>query len=330
MIRLVPLLLGLALCGKAAAADEPAPAAKGVENAIHRGLDFLAKDAIAWRDKHNCVSCHHAAYIVWTFREAKERGHSIDEPLLAELTKWIAEAGDGKTSQKRPEEAPRAFNPKAVIFALALGTDPQPDDASQAGLKRFFQTIQEDQIEDGSWVTWPETRPPIFGPSNDTATALAALALAPRGGSVDDAALATRAKAVQWLTSTPTDDDPQSLAVRVILWQRLARPIAEVEPLVRRIRERQNADGGWSQSKEMPSDGWATGQTLYALALAGAAPDDPAVRRGQAFLVATQRDDGSWAMTSRPTKPGGPGSKSLIPITGAGSAWAVLGLVRSR
>ena len=34
-------------------------------------------------------------------------------------------------------------------------------------------------------------------------------------------------------------------------------------------------------------------------------------------------------MTSRPTKPGGEGSTSLIPITGAGSAWGVLGLVRN-
>jgi hypothetical protein len=58
-------------------------------------------------------------------------------------------------------------------------------------------------------------------------------------------------------------------------------------------------------------------------------PDDAAVARGQAFLIKTQREDGSWPMTSRPTAPGGKGSTSLIPITGAGSAWAVLGLVRS-
>ena len=32
-------------------------------------------------------------------------------------------------------------------------------------------------------------------------------------------------------------------------------------------------------------------------------------------------------MRSRPTKPGGDGSTSLIPITGAGSSWAILGLV---
>src|SRR5262245_58252190 len=58
--------------------------------------------------------------------------------------------------------------------------------------------------------------------------------------------------------------------------------------------------------------------------------DEPVIGRATAYLIKTQRDDGSWPMTSRPVKPGGEGAKSLIPITGAGSAWAVLGLVRSR
>lgn len=117
--------------------------------------------------------------------------------------------------------------------------------------------------------------------------------------------------------------------MRLVLWTRLGRPAAEWEPLVRRIEERQKPDGGWSQTIEMASDAWATGQALYALALAGSTADDPVITRAQAFLVKTQRDDGSWPMTSRPIKPGGDGSKSLVPITGAGSAWAVLGLVGS-
>jgi squalene cyclase len=79
----------------------------------------------------------------------------------------------------------------------------------------------------------------------------------------------------------------------------------------------------------MASDAWATGQALYALAHAALKPDHPAIEHGRAFLVKTQHDDGSWPMTSRPMKPGGAGAKNLIPITGAGSAWGVLGLVRS-
>ncbi len=127
-----------------------------------------------------------------------------------------------------------------------------------------------------------------------------------------------------------SDGDPQSIALRLVLWNRLGRPAEETQPLVERIRERQNEDGGWSQTKDMASDAWATGQALYALAHAGVQSDEPAVRRAQAFLIRTQRADGSWPMTSRPVKPGGEGSRSLIPITGAGSAWALLGLVRSR
>jgi hypothetical protein len=118
--------------------------------------------------------------------------------------------------------------------------------------------------------------------------------------------------------------------MRLVLWKKLGRPTEEYQPLIRRTLERQNADGGWSQAKDMASDAWATGQALYALAHARVKSTEPAMTRGQAFLIKTQREDGSWPMTSRSITPDGKGSTSLIPITGAGSSWAVLGRVRSR
>jgi hypothetical protein len=260
--------------------------------------------------------------------EAKERGHKVDEPVLAELTKWVAENGDGKTGVPRPKGIPKALNAKAVWFALALGADPKPDAVTQKGLKLLSKTIAGDQIENGSWASWPETRPPIFGNSDESMTALATLAILP-AAATDDSAKAVRDKGIQWLTGTKTDDDPQSIAMRLVLWKKLNRPAEEWQPLVRRIKERQNADGGWSQARDMASDAWATGQALYALAHAGIKPNEPVITRAHAFLIKTQRDDGSWPMTSRPTHPKGAGSKSLIPITGAGSAWGVLGLVRT-
>jgi hypothetical protein len=296
---------------------------------IDRGTAFLVKDALAWKKEHNCVSCHHAGLVVWALREAKQAGRTVDEPVLADLTKWLAESGSGRTGVPRPEGRPRAFNAKAVYFALALGADREPDEASRKGIKLLLETVQSDQIEDGSWVAWPETRPPFFGGSDDSVTALATLALTPVAATNDDAQKAAREKAVRWIAETKTDDDPQSVAMRLLLWKRLGRSAEECRPLVDRIRERQKEDGGWSQTKEMGSDAWATGQALYALA--GAVPaDDPAIAKGRAFLIRTQRDDGGWTMTSRPTKPGGEGGKNLIPITGGGSAWGVLGLVRTR
>ena len=305
--------------------------------AIDRGLAFLAKDALAWKKAHNCVSCHHAGLVIWSLREAKQRGHAVDEPVLAELTKWVAESGDGKFGMARPASAPKAFSPKAVWLALALGADFKPDAVAQQGMKLLLTTVQSEQTENGSWSAWPETRPPLQGSSDESMTALATLALVSAAASGAGEANAARDKGVKWLVATKSDDDPQSIAMRLVVWTRLGHPATEWQPLVRRIQERQNADGGWSQAKDMASDAWATGQALYALAHAVSArrgsPDlavSGAMLRGRAFLLQTQRADGSWPMTSRPTKPGGKGSTSLIPITGAGSAWAVLGLVRSR
>jgi hypothetical protein len=290
----------------------------------------MAKDAMVWKSEHKCVSCHHAALVIWCMSEAQRRGHAVNEPLLAELTKWVGGSGDGKFGMARPASAPKALSPKAVWFALALGATPKPDTTSQEGMKLLLKTLKSEQTEDGSWSAWPATRPPIMGDSDESMTALATLALMPAAEAGDSSARAARDKGVKWLAETKTDEDPQSIAIRLAIWRRLGRSAEEWEPLVLRIKERQNADGGWSQTKDMASDAWATGQALYALAQAGIKSRESVIARAQAFLIRTQRHEGSWPMTSRPTKPGGEGSGSLIPITGAGSAWAVLGLVSSR
>lgn len=303
------------------------PSGAGVT--IERGLGFLARDARAWKQEHHCASCHHAALVIWAMQEARGHDIAVDEDELAELTKWVAESGDGKFVMKRPAAAPHAASPKAMYFALALGVNPEPDAIVRAGMKRLLKTVKDEQTDNGSWSAWPGSRPPILGGSDESLTALAVLALLPEAAAGDESARAARDRGIRWLSETKSDDDPQSVALRLILWTRLGRPAGEWSPLVRRIRERQNADGGWSQTKDMPSDAWGTGQALYALASARIAPGAPAVARGRAFLIRTQRDDGSWPMTSRPTAPEGKGSESLIPIVGGGSAWAVLGLVRS-
>lgn len=326
-MRPTAIVIAAVLAGTVQAEDVRSKPAD-VAAAVDRGLGFLAKDWVAWKEKHNCASCHHAALVVWAMREAKDRGHTVDEPVLADMMKWVAESGDGKTGVARPAGVPKALNAKAVWFALALGADLKRDDVSQKGLGRLLTTVMEDQTDNGSWASWPETRPPIFGNSDESMTALATLALV-AAGAADEKAKVVRDKGIKWLAETKTADDPQSVAMRLVLWTRLNRAAEESQSLIRRIKERQNTDGGWSQAKDMASDAWATGQALYALAHAGLKPDDPVISRGHAFLEKSQREDGSWSMTSRPTKPGGDGSKSLIPITGAGSAWAVLGLVRS-
>ena len=161
-------------------------------------------------------------------------------------------------------------------------------------------------------------------------TTLATLALVYGERSATKSAPTYIKSGFQWISQTKPDDEAQSLALRLLLATHLKRPRQELVPWIKLIEERQNTGGGWSQIPNEGSDAWATGQALYALAHSGVAATNATVARGQSFLVRTQSTDGSWPMKSRPTKPGASGAKNLMPITGAGSAWAVMGLVTSK
>jgi squalene cyclase len=118
--------------------------------------------------------------------------------------------------------------------------------------------------------------------------------------------------------------------LKVLMGTRSSKPRESMQTTIDELFALQRADGGWSQTiPELKSDAFATGQTLYVLSLAGYSVERPEIKRGIDFLVATQKQDGSWPMVSRSTPDGSPGSAKLLsPITCAASSWATLGLAR--
>ena len=76
---------------------------------------------------------------------------------------------------------------------------------------------------------------------------------------------------------------------------------------------------------------YATGQVLYTLRELGRTGLDAELRRASAFLVRTQRDDGTWYVRSRAMKIQ-PYFESGFPyghdqwISQAATAWATIGL----
>jgi len=303
--------------------------ASPLDQAIHRGSTFLARDARAWNREHNCVSCHHAALVSRALYETRQSGGPVDDELLEELTIQMAGSGTGETRIPRPADRPRALNTKAVWFALALEADADPSDSVRSGLATLLETVMKDQTGEGAWVAWPQTRAPMFGDSDASMTALAAWTLVPAAGAGNERARKSLDQAMRWLRQNPPDGELQSLALRLIVWRQTGQPDPEVRTLANQLVRQQRSDGGWSQVPGVASDAWATGQALYALA-GILAPADPVLSRSQRFLIESQTPEGAWVMESRPTIPGGAGADLLVPITGAGSAWAVLGLVRSR
>jgi len=213
-------------------------------------------------------------------------------------------------------------------LALGFGAAGTQDEVTREGLKKTLATVIGQQRPDGSWGLQSPWEP--IGSNPEVMTTLALLALAaPAAPDLGPEGKTAREKGLAWLSSSKTDETAQGAALKLILWRRLARPATEQEPLLKKVLALQNPDGGWSQTKDLPSDAYATGQSLYALAEAGYPLSDPAVEKARTFLVKSQQADGSWAMSSRPNPRDGKSAKNLAPITYSGSAWAVLGLMRT-
>src|SRR5262249_48264106 len=141
-----------------------------VKETINRGLAFLAKDNLAWREKRQCAECHHAPFTIWALNEGKKQGYAIDEKALTDLTAWAVAkdipAKAAKQEQIDLNEAP---------LLLALGALAGDAGATQDGLKKLLTSVLNDQGKDGSWKLSYEFRP--IGSSPEVLTTLAVLAL---------------------------------------------------------------------------------------------------------------------------------------------------------
>jgi squalene-hopene/tetraprenyl-beta-curcumene cyclase len=225
-------------------------------------------------------------------------------------------------------------NTPAIYLAVMARCVPKQDAVPPDELKRIAGHLVRHQETNGSW-SWasapPKNRPPPVFESDEVATRLADAALAPyvpadpkAKSDIRDA----RDRAAAWLAREKPSDTTQAAALRVLVRALSGEPAKAFQSEIDQLLGRHNKDGGWGQVQGAPSDAYATGQALYVLKVAGVSSDRDEVRRGVAFLVSAQKDDGSWPMKSR-SHPGAEPMKNPVPITYFGSAWATLGLMRA-
>jgi len=99
----------------------------------------------------------------------------------------------------------------------------------------------------------------------------------------------------------------------------------------RALVDQQRADGGWSQFAAVETDAYATGQAVYALSAARIPQDSAPYRKGIAYLLKTQAQDGSWHVKTRSIwlqpyfESGFPYGRDQF-ISAAGTAWASMAL----
>jgi squalene-hopene/tetraprenyl-beta-curcumene cyclase len=264
--------------------------------------------------------------MVWAQGDAAKRGFAVDEAGLQEATDFLLADDNRAGIVPNPGEPEREGNPYALLavyttLAFREG-GAEPSSAAQTVIAKAAAHVLAKQGADGSWTRF-EGRPPIMD-LQEPATLLAEYTLGPADATAGDEAARRRALTRQWLAANSRGENQQALSLRILVDH-------ERQASVEELLQRQHPDGGWGQSGDMPSDAYATGQAMYALvARGGLDAAHPAIVAARDFLVATQTADGSWLMASRPPNNGGDvdGAGNLEPITVAGAAWAILGLLQ--
>src|SRR5262249_37695181 len=140
-------------------------------------------------------------------------------------------------------------------------------------------------------------------------------------------------RAREWLLAAePKSAEERGMRLMGLVWTRA--PQARVAAAVAAIRARQETSGGWSPFSRTDPDAYATGLSLYALHVAGVPASDAAYRKGIAFLMGSQYQDGSWLVRThsfpvqRYFESGFPFGRHQW-ISAAGTAWASLAIAQT-
>lgn len=296
----------------------PAPTPAEARQTVERGLGFLEQQGIAWLDKRKCIGCHHGAWMVWGHNEALGKGFAVDR---TKVDAWTGRVLTMYLTEETEHQKKKAGYVEASHLLLSQLAAPAVQGPNAAALKKAQALLLNAQLPDGSWKFAGQTqdRP---NEEADQATSLWILYALLSLDTPDEPVMASRDRALDWFKKTKLGTSSELLAVRLALAVKLGETESAQE-VARTLVSRQEADGGWSWSKGRASDAYATGQSLYALGLAGSERDTAAIQKAWRFLAKTQKPDGSWLAPTKKQK----GADEISSYWG--TAWATIGLVRT-
>jgi ankyrin repeat protein len=268
-----------------------------VRAAAEKSLALMEKTTGGFFVNGGCSACHAQNVLDIAARVAKQKGFAVDAKLASERQK-LNKAFYGPMIPNLLERLDPPGSTDVISYAITgLAASGYVPDRMTDGM---VADLAAQQYADGRWHTpFNPTRPPMED-SDFFRTALGIQALkvyAPPARRADGADQINRASA--WLMKAkPVTAEDRNYQMLGLKWAGAAD--ATLRPLAQAAIALQRPDGGWSQTAELSSDAFATGQTLYVLAELGI--KDAAFEKGVRFLLGTQKPDGSWYVASRSPK----------------------------
>jgi hypothetical protein len=286
--------LPLALANRFAA-KELLPPTTEVRAAVAKALPLIRKGAAGHMAQRTCFACHHQAVPMLALSTAASRGVLADEEDIPKHAHFIAKfLGTNRSGYlKGRGQGGQAGTAGYALWTLEMGNW-EPDETTAAVVEYLLH--HNSNLE--HWRA-TATRPPSEA-SPFTTTYVAVRALQMFGTAEQKERIDERLRTVRaWLVRAPARET-EDRVFRLWGLRRVGADPDEVQRAARELIRSQRPDGGWAQREGMASDAYATGSALVALHQAGGlATDDPVYRRGVKFLLATQREDGTWHVRSR-------------------------------
>jgi len=310
------------------------PATGGIADprvSLRRSLARVLDVAPKFPERTSCISCHHNALPAIAAATARRKGIEIDEAHARANLDHIVEfftASMPRMMLGDPAVGGEALT--AGYVQVALAGNSHPLDTMTATITHWLIARQ---MSEGNWLGNGLNRPPSeYSSISHTAMAAAGLTSYDIPGLKTPIERSLR-RAQQWLLNAePKSAEERGMRLMGLVWTKAPRP--RVEEAMRDVRTRQDADGGWSQFGRTAPDAYATGLSLYALCVAGVPPTDDAYKRGVAFLLGTQYQDGTWLVKThsfpvqRYFESGFPFGRHQW-ISTAGTSWASLAIAQT-
>ena len=292
-------------------------------DSVQRAVDLLQKSGPEFIKVSGCTSCHHQALPQMAFAAARTRGVAVDAEIADKQTKTVI-AMFKPYREKMMQGGSSIPDPANSLSYFLLGLGAERYEANET-TEAMAYVVSTQQLADGSFRSFG-ARPPIQS-STVSATALSLRALQLYGKNPEPSV----AKAREWLLSVePKTTEEGAMKLLGLVWAKAQA--SELNASAKSLIEAQRPDGGWGQLPALESDAYATGQALTALHSAGVVGiSEEVYQRGAAFLLRTQRPDGSWLVRTR-SIPFQPYKESGFPygkdqwISAAGTSWAVMAL----
>jgi prenyltransferase/squalene oxidase-like repeat protein len=310
------------------------PAPGGIHDpkvSLTRSVPPLLNAALKFREQVTCISCHHNAMPALTAAIARRKGIAIDDASARKNLDNILTFF--RTSAPRMMLGDPAVGGEALTAGyaqLALAANGYPLDRVTATMTHW---VLARQMPDGRWLGNGLNRPPSeYSIISHTAIAAGGLRAYPLPGRQKEIDESLR-KARQWLLAADAKSaEERGMRLMGLVWTNAPR--SAVAAAISAVRERQDAGGGWSQFDRTDPDAYASGLSLYALHVAGVPSTDAAYRKGVAFLLRTQYQDGPWLVRThsfpvqRYFESGFPFGRHQW-ISAAGTSWASLAIAQT-